>query len=1251
VKILAIRGRALASLSGDFEIDFAAPPLKDLGLFTITGDTGTGKSTILDALCLALYQTAPRLLDQGRGETTVKDRDGEKTDPVLSRGDPRTLITRGTGGGFAEVDFVGRDGERYRARWEAWRAGNKPTGKFQEARTRIVELATGVVLAEKKKDVSELVARLVGLKLEQFTRSALLAQGRFAAFLGAKAGERAELLEQMTGAEIYSRISMQAHQRAVQVKAELSELESAWAATAVLDEALRADLEQRISMLESEGAQREAELRELEQAVQWHAELSALREKEAQAAASRQQAEEELGRLEPLRAELAEVERAEPFRALIVARDATRTAEHQAVEVRTAATRVRDELASESERAATQIGILEASTGAAEAALKRAQPELELASKSDERIEQRDQESARTKAQVEEARTRRDQARRAADALEVRVERARVALSEAESVLDSEPVALRLVDRWDSVAQEIRRFAEQRVEVERAEREVVRCGGLLADLELELARQRRELGAKSARLKDLRAEHERRSEEATTAALSDDDREARSRAQSERDCLQGAVLPLLRELEEHAREEAEQRLAAAKAQSKASLAAEEHCREVRALEEARHALEQTRATLGLTDHRAALVPGEPCPLCGATEHPYAAETPAVAELVAAQQARVRELDELVARLLSAHASESAREQQASLRAAEASAALAQGRERLHGIAHDSGIGLELLGREWADQRLSALRVALESFERRDRTYAERRALADEASRALLETQASFDTLEQCVKELTTEQAELGKREALAISARERAAAACADHETALRPSLEGRLGWGEQLATDPLGLLADCERDAVRLRGVLTSRDQAKKSIGEIEGELGAARARLDELSRQVAEAETAALESARALQDERTARSGLLGGRPTETVRNELEQALNTARQAEREARQAAAALGDRLKQAELELAGASKALELAGAAARTATAMLDNALLAAGTTETALEPVLARDAQWVASMRASLEQAAKQVERARALYEERERDRAAHELNGAPRLDAEAARGARDAALAAQKQRLEALAEARSTRKLDDEARAQRGEKDRALAALREKARRWQALDQLIGAADGKKFRMFAQSLTLDALLAYANAHLRDLVPRYRIRRVSGQDMELEIVDGQMGDEARGTNTLSGGETFLVSLALALALSSLAARDVRIDTVFIDEGFGSLDGRTLGVAVAALEALHASGRQVGIISHVEALSDRIGAQVRVERCGSGRSQIRVGGRLARPASEEAPKRAGRKRKVEAVG
>ena len=164
------------------------------------------------------------------------------------------------------------------------------------------------------------------------------------------------------------------------------------------------------------------------------------------------------------------------------------------------------------------------------------------------------------------------------------------------------------------------------------------------------------------------------------------------------------------------------------------------------------------------------------------------------------------------------------------------------------------------------------------------------------------------------------------------------------------------------------------------------------------------------------------------------------------------------------------------------------------------------------------------------------------------------------------------------------------------------------------------------WQRLDSLVGSAKGDKFRKFAQGLTLDHLLHLANRHLARLHGRYLLRRKLSGELELDIVDGWQGDVARDTRTLSGGESFLVSLALALSLSDLVSNKTSIDSLFLDEGFGTLDGDTLDIALNALDTLNASGKMIGVISHVESLKERIPAQIRVEKGGGvGHSRLVV--------------------------
>ncbi|MCB1643351.1 MAG: AAA family ATPase, partial [Xanthomonadales bacterium] len=242
MKVLAIRGRNIASLAEDFEVDLQAEPLASVNLFAIAGPTGSGKSSLLDALCLALYDQTPRLRSAPTQGSKLPD--GETGE--LGASDSRQLLRRGASEGFAEVDFVGIDGQRWRARWSVRRARGRRDGRLQAVEMSLLQLPEQMAApgTGKKTETLAEIERRVGLGYRQFTHAVLLAQNEFAAFLRADQDERARLLQTLTGSERFERLSVAAYERSRQEREALLRIEQELSNHRPLDEAARAKLDE-----------------------------------------------------------------------------------------------------------------------------------------------------------------------------------------------------------------------------------------------------------------------------------------------------------------------------------------------------------------------------------------------------------------------------------------------------------------------------------------------------------------------------------------------------------------------------------------------------------------------------------------------------------------------------------------------------------------------------------------------------------------------------------------------------------------------------------------------------------------------------------------------------------------------------------------------------------------------------------------------------------------------------------------------
>lgn len=1239
MRVLAIRGENLASLTFPFEVDLERPPLAGAGLFAISGPTGAGKSTLLDALCLALFDAVPRLTE---GSSAPVGSEDEPEEARLSANDVRSILTRGAGQGHAEVDFVGNDGRRYRARWEVRRARGKASGRYQPQTLSLRELETGIELGRTKTETLEEISERIGLTFEQFRRAALLAQGDFAAFLKAKERERSELLERITGTEIYGLISKAAHVRASEEAQALRDVQTRLDAVSPLAPDRRAALEQEVAGARGvlEAAERDLSAAKSHQA--WCERFAELESATAQAAEGLAGASGAVAQAAARWQTVREVEAAEPLRRLVD--DADRACREQdAAAAQLADARQHEEEAQAEATAAEQSGrAAETARQSVDEALGAVRPELEEARRLDTRLAdcRARLEQARKDAEAALAVSREAEAQRSARAAR-RADLVAVRDGEAEW-LQAHASLVPLVAEWGRWSEAMERYARGQAAAREAE---ARLQGLAAEQakagrDLDDARARQ--GATAAELQGacsalqrveaecagydlagLRAEETTLVERQTEfAELQQCAREVEGRTATRNRLLQEAD-----GLEVQAAEAEEQARV-----GRTAIAAKEA-----AIAEARAARDRLLAasTKNADDLRHHLVPGEPCPVCGARDHPWGAAHPAFEPLRRDADARLQGLEGERTALVTeqAEGATAAREkrQQAGERRASAGqvqtdlttlAAEWLSRYSAHDLPADPldpAVGGALAGRiAEVNGALGELRqrltAAVECQRRREAATAERDAArkADDGAReAVADLQQRLQDVEHTL--------------ALEGQTRLTAMADVDQARSILATPLASSADWEGTLSADPAAFRSACEARVAGWQAHERGRAEAERALSDLAPQLAeaetTARSTGDQARRAEAEAEGQAGERVRL----GAARQGLLGGREADHVEAEMQERQRTALSAHQ---QAAARVADaRSALAAARVSAQHRADEAArkGTECAEARRVLAAALSARGLVLDTVRQLLAHESAWVRAEREALESLKRTEQDARVLADERRRQLDVHAATRPEGLDCTGVARVLGEAQAQHAQAQSGWAAVEGRLQDDDRRRQEAGALAEELAAREASARVWEELRDLVGSADGNKFRTFAQSLTLDALLDHANRHLEDLARRYRLERSPGSDLALQVVDADMGDEVRSVYSLSGGESFLVSLALALGLASLASHRTSVESLFIDEGFGSLDPETLDTAIASLDALQALGRKVGVISHVPTMVERIGVQVRIEPRGGGRSRVRT--------------------------
>lgn len=1251
MKILKITVNNLTSIEGEFTIDFTKEPLRSAGLFAITGDTGAGKSTLLDAVSLALYNSAPRFDDVA--ENTPREdleRAGEEVQRVQEK-NVVNMLRRGRKKGGCAVTFETAEGETWEAEWNIRLTRNGTYAAPERCLRRLTPKKEEVGRSE----IARRIEEITHLNYAQFSRTVMLSQNSFSYFLKAKRGEKSALLEKLTGTEIYGEISQKIWRETQAAGEAVQALDNRMAGMLHdrLEAAELAELKERLNLIDAQLKTTTEAAAAVKAQLQWLKDfdlaantLKARENEEAEAqrnVTAMRREELALARYDevvPMQPLFLEITMRRNDIAGMKAQDSDFAAEIQVL--------AKDIVAG---RKALDTAKERTADAAKQLAMKR--PDIdrghtvsgEIAAASEQLRKQEEGVASATKAlddRVAYLASKNEQSEKA----DKTVDRLQLHKQSLE-------VHHTMFDRFDLMKDKLGMLRTETDRGEANRRELQEKTRRQGELKLASEAAEKEQHVHEARLNALKSTlsiHIQAVRGLDSTALQQRAADSTTRLAALRHAA--ALWQHISEgyLRIADRRAAQKREAVELAQKQTELARAEN--ELKGLEEA---FDRVRTTVTLSNSeniqklRKQLKEGEACPVCGATHHPYHTETErelgelltALGKEFADLQKRTEQRRNTVTTLRETIASDAARLKADATALAETEARQKADCEEWRQCAY--------LDPSFDDASATvnreARRLMIEALI--DNTT----KAVDEAGRELANYnshQAQINTLNEQITELT---ATMGNNHTYIDNLRTElriAAAAVKDLQAqiALSEKSTGELytdldrmitlsGWFATWKSNPDGfrtrlgdLYSDWNRTCTELESAQRTRDLLREEIKGAEGNVVEAR-KLLTASQNMRNA------TKETLDNKHNELKRLFGNESPASATERLEKAVANAREEENDVRRAYELTKGRLQTVEGKRENLTLQLNKQTQLLRQLSEELD---LAIARFNGSHSPVQFAELEQIFSENANRRETRHEIER-----RQKQLTLAQNNLKTArTALTDLQARHDRPAQTGEEvrpelEQKLQHLTELTNnlqeelmrgrTRLLSHENCEQRAA---ALAEERNKAQKnaeeWQRLNILLGSSDGKKFRTLAQGYTFGYLVEHANFHLRRLSPRYELQNIPGT-LTLEIIDRDMFDRHRYVNSLSGGETFVVSLALALGLASLSGRNLAIGSLFIDEGFGNLDSDSLALVMQVLSNLEdVQGRKVGIISHTEQIRSQISPQIKLEKKPGGASQIVIG-------------------------